>query len=77
MSNKSASPVRVRDLPDLIGSDGPTPILWCRLCREENSAHRGDYFMAHPDTVFTCCAQPMILVVKSTRYRDATVASCM
>ena len=70
----SVSPVSVGDLPDLLGHKGLTPFLWCPLCGEESSAHKGDYFLSHPDTVFECCGLPMMLVVKDTRYREWKVA---
>ena len=62
--------IRVRDLKDQIDTKGPRPILYCSICGAENSAHAGDYFLARPDHVFTCCGEPMLLVVKSTHYTE-------
>jgi hypothetical protein len=36
--------------------------LFCPKCRAEYSATRGDYFLSAPDTLMTCCDQPMRLV---------------
>ena len=65
-------PIRVRDLPDLIGAPYPHPMLYCETCGAKYSATRGDYFMARPDTILTCdaCGQPMRLVTKCTVYED-------
>ncbi len=60
--------VKVKDLKDQIGEPGPYPILFCPLCDCENSANAGDYFAANPETVFECCEEPMLLVVKETHY---------
>lgn len=65
---KSAKPakrprgIRVRDLPEQLGAGSGRQFLYCEHCGAENSAHRGDYFMADPDTVFACCGAPMRLV---------------
>ena len=63
--------IRVRDLKDLFGMPSPRPMLFCEDCGTESSAHRGDYFMAKPDSPLECCGQPMRLVRKETRYVDA------
>lgn len=64
--------VRVRDLTNQIGTPYPRASLHCFECGADYSAHRGDYFMAAPDTVFKCCNRPMRLVRKETVYRDVT-----
>lgn len=60
--------MQVKDLKDQIDTKGPRPILYCPVCGAEYSAHAGDYFLARPDHVFECCGEPMLLVVKTTRY---------
>ena len=60
--------VRVRDLKDQIGNAGPRPILFCRVCRSEYSANRGDYFMSNPDLVLTCHDAPLCLALRRTVY---------
>lgn len=54
--------VRVKNLPDQLGSSGPRAFLYCTECQGDYSAHRGDYFQLDPDHVMTCCGQPMLLV---------------
>lgn len=61
--------VQVKDLENQIGVMGPKPILYCSVCGAENSANKGDYFAAKPDTILKCCGFPLKLVIKSTRYR--------
>jgi hypothetical protein len=62
--------IRVRDLR--YGDNGSgKPMLYCIECGGEYSADAGDYFMARPDTVMKCCDQPMLRVVKQTRYQTA------
>jgi hypothetical protein len=61
--------VRVRDLQDQTGYNGPRSILRCSCCGAEYSANKGDYFAASPDHVFMCCDFPMARVVKSTVYK--------
>ncbi len=58
--------IRVKDLKDQSGMNGPRPFLLCRKCGNESSANKGDYFMAKPDYVFTCCDIPMLLVTRET-----------
>jgi hypothetical protein len=61
--------IRVKDLPDLVGLKDntlPRPLLWCRRCGGEYSAHRGDYFAADPETAMRCgCSvgRPGLLLV--------------
>lgn len=43
--------VYVSDLPE---RPAPGVFLYCPRCGERNSATRGDYFMADPDTKFRC-----------------------
>lgn len=61
--------VRVRDLHDQTGRRGPHALLHCVVCGNDNSANKGDYFMARSDYMFTCCGQPMVLAVRRTVYR--------
>jgi hypothetical protein len=61
---------QVRDLKDQIGTKGPRPLLYCEVCGAENSASKGDYWNCRPDYVFTCCGEPMTLVVKRTVYQE-------
>lgn len=61
--------LRVRDLLSGRPQSFNRPFLHCRWCGGEYSAHRGDYFAAHPNTVLRCCGQPLRLVVKLTEYR--------
>jgi hypothetical protein len=56
--------VRVRNLPD---RPAPGVKLYCPHCAGEYSATRGDYFMASPDTVMSCCEAPMLLVRETRR----------
>lgn len=53
--------VRVRNLKDESGVAKP-PVLYCRCCGAEYSAHRGDYFLADPEHVFKCCRRNLRLV---------------
>jgi hypothetical protein len=62
--------IRVHDLRDQIGTSGPRPFLFCAICHGEASANAGDYFMARPSYVFTCCDEPMQLVTKHTVYES-------
>lgn len=56
-------PVTVAQLPRELHGE----FLYCIECSGEYSAQRGDYFMASPDTVMTCCDQPMRLVRRQSR----------
>lgn len=60
--------VTVGDLKDHIGMKGPRPVLYCSICHQESSAHKGDYFMLSNDFVFKCCDEPMWLVRKEVVY---------
>jgi len=62
--------IRVKDLKNQIGTTGIRPILYCPICGAECSANAGDYFMASPDYVFTCCDEPMLLVIKKAMYKE-------
>src|SRR3990172_2137742 len=62
--------VTVKQLKEQTGTAGPHPFLYCVRCGNECSANAGDYFMARPSYVFTCCNVPMRLVTKSTVYRE-------
>lgn len=65
--NQEGSMIRVKDLADQISQPRPRAFLYCTICGSETSAHRGDYFLAHPDTVLTCCDAPLIRVVRRTQ----------
>lgn len=58
--------VRVKDLPE---PRIPGSFLYCSHCGERYSADRGDYFMAHPDTIMRCGQhrQRLILAQAETR----------
>lgn len=62
--------IKVKDLKDQTGMSSPRPFLFCPICGVECSANKSDYFMAHPETVFACCGEPMRRVTKQTRYVD-------
>lgn len=66
--NKGDDVTRIRDLKDQIGAPYPRPLMYCHTCGEEYSANRGDYFAANPDTVLTCCGEPMRLAVRKAVY---------
>jgi hypothetical protein len=65
--------MRVKDLPELInridarGIYHRPPFLHCAVCGGEYSAHRGDYFAAHPETQLACCGRAMRLVRRVSR----------
>lgn len=61
--------VKVKDLQNQIGVNGPHPLLHCTVCGHDYSANSGDYFMASPNTILKCCGFPMVLAVKRTVYR--------
>ena len=65
-----ARAVKVKDLPDRIGSNGPRELLYCPQCGAEYSACKGDYFMASPEHVFRCCRRNMLLVTKREVYSE-------
>jgi hypothetical protein len=60
--------VRVSDLVDQIGHNGPRAILYCSACGQEASANAGDYWNLPNNYEFECCGFPMVKVVKSTHY---------
>jgi len=60
--------ITVKDLKDQTETIENRPILFCPNCGAEHSANAGDYFMASPDHVFTCCDRPMLLVIKRIGY---------
>lgn len=62
--------MKVKELHDQIGTTGPRPILYCSICEGEYSANAGDYWSCSDDTVLTCCDEPLLLVVKSTVYKQ-------
>lgn len=55
------------DLPDLHAERRP-PVLFCEVCLEPFSAHKGDYFWAEPDEEIRCgrCETPLVLAKFST-----------
>lgn len=57
--------IKVGDLHDQIGYDGPRSILYCSVCGAEYSANKGDYFALPDSHVFECCGFPCARVVKS------------
>lgn len=65
--NARTQPVKVSDLPELIGTPYPRPMLWCERCNERFSAERGDYWAADPATILTCgtpgCRRRRLLLV--------------
>jgi hypothetical protein len=63
--------IRVKDLKDQLGTNGPRPFLYCRYCEREYSAHAGDYFMLPDSHVFKCahCDEPMRLAIKSCKHK--------
>jgi len=61
--------IRVKDLKDQLGMSGSRPFLYCYVCGQEASAHKGDYFMLSKDAILTCCEEPMVLMEKVTVYR--------
>lgn len=60
--------VKKKDLKDQTGMVGPRPILVCDCCGAEYSANAGDYFMENDEHVFTCCDEPLTLMVKKITY---------
>jgi hypothetical protein len=64
------TPVKVSDLKDQIGMNGPRPFLMCYCCGAEYSANKGDYFMHPSDHTFECCDEPMVLVIKYMMYAE-------
>ena len=59
------TPLTYGTLPDIIGTPRPWPFLYCRTCRGEYSAHRGDYFMCKPDGVPLCqCNRRALILVR-------------
>ena len=59
--------IHVRDLPE---QPAYGVKLFCPDCLGEYSARRGDYFAASPDTIMTCCGEPMRLVKERTILED-------
>ncbi len=60
--------VRVKDLPV---NPAAGVQLKCWSCHAEYSAHRHDYFLAAPNTVMTCCDEPLELLRKRTVWEAA------
>jgi hypothetical protein len=60
--------ITVGDLQNQSNTVGPHSILYCCECGGEYSANAGDYWNAIPETVMTCCDEPMCLVTKRTVY---------
>jgi hypothetical protein len=61
--------IRVKDLKDQIGMNGPRPVLHCAKCGETYSANAGDYFNVRPDHVFKCCGRNMALVIERHTFK--------
>lgn len=57
--------IRVQDLPALVGTDKPRPLLFCEKCGGEYSAERGDYFMLPPDAPMACCRRLLRMVYRA------------
>lgn len=62
--------VRVKDLQDQIGMNGPRPFLYCRVCTSHWSANKGDYFTCSPDHVMKCCDKPLIQVLERCTFQE-------
>lgn len=60
-----AKRVTVSDLPDLLEQKGE--FLYCRKCRREYSATRGDYWNLDPNKALKCCGVNMQLVRRECR----------
>ena len=60
--------IRVRDLHNQIGTNGPHPFLLCCFCGRQYSANAGDYLLENPKTVFRCCGHTMVLALSETVY---------
>lgn len=67
------NPVTVADLKDQTSTPYPRPILFCRACGNTCSANRGDYWAYDPAYVFTCCEQPMELVIKRVTFEPVKI----
>lgn len=63
---KTTKCITVGDLKDQLGTPSPRPVLYCRYCGAEYSAHAGDYWNLPAGRVFRCCGRPMVRVIKST-----------
>lgn len=62
--------VKVKDLKDQIGMQGPRPFLKCFACGAEYSANKGDYWDRDPEYVFKCCGRLMHVVTQRTVYTE-------
>ena len=62
--------IRVADLQDQTNKPYPWPILYCSMCGEEYSAHKGDYWNSSPNHVFQHCHRNMRLVVKKIVFQE-------
>ena len=67
--------ITVGDLRDQINLDGAREFLLCRVCGQEASANRGDYFMAGPESKLICCGQPLLLVRRRVIYDEVAPGS--
>jgi len=63
--------IRVGDLPD---HPRYGVKLYCINCAGEYSATRGDYFLAQPDQLMTCCGRPLLLVQDQRLIKRVTPA---
>ena len=62
--------IKVKNLKGQVGMNGSIPFLYCINCGGKYSANAGDYFIANPEYIFTCCEEPMRLVTKSVTYKE-------
>lgn len=62
--------MRVKSLPD---SPDYGFFLFCRHCRGEFSATRGDYFLSDPDKRLRCHGADLLLMRRITLYERVTV----
>ncbi len=79
-----AEGIRIKDLPPWAAvrrvetPHGPVwieaehPSLYCTECGEHTSANPGDYWEADPETVITCCGEPVRLVRRRVVLEDVT-----
>ena len=55
---------------DKIKPPFPRPLFHCAKCQGEYSANVADYFNLPEEHEFTCCGEPLQLVVKYTSYAE-------
>jgi hypothetical protein len=60
--------ITVKDLKDQTGTQDRSMLL-CENCGAQYSANKSDYsFWMPANQAFTCCEEPLVLVVKSVAY---------